>query len=1120
MSLTKRFASLLASAVMILTVCFGGIRFPDLHAAAASVPVTQLLPEEENAVHQTEFAVDSEPFSLPDSAGIPEAAVNAEDTPIFTSDIYEVTVNCSRGEIATVTLTYGNIWPAVGNVFIRGYDSESNPVGWEFGKAAGCSREIEIYGRRNGGYSLHFELIQESTDIVLNDLYIYVRVTSDTLEFYSDADQITLNKSREETEIITLTYENLPDGVDTVYIQSQHGTNRLTSLDLSGEWSGNSFCVPVTGWKNGTEDLTFRLINYDNDNVLAEITVAVNVTGDTFAFYPSQNLVEIVREPNAGASVRLNYENLPEGVDSVYMRVKHGENPVTEVDWDEWIGHAADLYISPLCSGSERLTVFLINSETDLALAETYIDIRITGSELEFYATASELTIDRSRNATQTVYLVFENLPDGTGPVYIRASHGTVRKTDWEWGSWASNMHDITFRGIEDGTEAVTFTLIASETETPLASCTVTLNVISSQVQFYASADAVTINGANRETIFITFAGVPESVKRVTVRSLSDSYQSFGYEWGEWDGATVPAILTGHQNGTDYFSLVLLDSETEDVLASLRIPVTVTGSDAPELTGSGFVWGRDNWNFCNSSPDYFGDSRYRDQISEPYLSLLASNLTNTEYTVIFNGYYYGGEWQDAWLNEQFGGSCYGMSSLIHLGVNGFFDYSSWDPAAKCIHDFCYPVESMRLSSLITYYQMLQVKDATQNVIRTVKVQSHEQNIKSILSELNSHDTVLICFQQPDWGGHAILAVGKESGSFFRSETGVTYQGRIRICDPNSSARQSDDHDIYYRTDTYEWMIPCYYRGGISSAFGARINYIGTDVSLINNGGLFDAPAYSNAAAGSFARMDMAAVSESHYLAKVKRSSDGITSMAMGTDDIITDESFRLRGTGEGSAGYLLRDIEAAYKVHQNIAEPLRATMDYDPVTLSISADAASDAVFDPDGYTAFSGDASDFCFAMTFDADYPTDWFFIGVSGEQAEKASLEQVPEGYILTADRMQNIRVTAMNRTNEAEAAFSCDYGSVLIYEVNPQTIGIAADTNGDGVYETPIAHSDILMGDMNSDRRLSISDAVLMQKVLTEDDSFYDSSSNTVRYADMDGDGCITVLDMKQMLRLLT
>ena len=1119
MNRTKRLISMLLSGMILCSACIGTGILPGMTASAAEVSnVMQPLPEETPADEPEDIAVSPEAFSAPEAGD--DAALCAEDTPIFTSDCYDVSLNYSRDETATVTLTYGNIWPATGNVFIRGYHPNDGPADWYFGKEAGCSQDIEIYGKRNGSISLHFELIQESSDMVLTDLYIFVRVTGDSFDFYADTGQITLNKTREETEIIVLTYENLPDGVRSVYIHAAHGENRLTTWDLSGDWSENSFCIPISGWKNGTEVLTFSLVNADTDAVLAEVTVIVNVKGDTFAFYPSQNQIEIERVPNAGKTVRLNYENMPDYVDTFYMRVRHGDNPVTEVNWGDWVGHAADLYITPMRSGSERLTVYLCNSATDLAIAETYIDVRVRGEELEFYASVSEAAIDRSRSETQTIYLTYENLPEDIGSVYIHAAHGDVRKTEWNWGSWAGTSHDITFSGLEDGTETVIFTLTASETGKALASCAVTLTVTSSQVQFYSSADAVYLNGTQPETIYLTFGNVPENVKNVSVQSMSASYQTFDYGWGEWSGATVPVTLTGKQDGTDFFTLTLRDGDTDEVLSSLWIPVTVTGNGEQDLTGSGFVWGRDNWNFYNRSPDCFGDSRYRDQISEPYLSLLADHLTNTEYTEVFKGYYYNGSWYEPWLNEQFGGSCYGMSSLIHLSLNGYLDYAQWDPAARCIHDFRCPVNDMKLSSLITYYQMLQIKDATQNLIRSIKIRSHEQNIKAILSELEQNDTALICFQQPDWGGHAILAIGAETGSFYRPENGETYQGRIRICDPNSSARQTDDCDIYYKTDTYEWMIPLYYRGGVASVFGARINYIGTDVSVINNGGLLEAPAYQAAEAEHLAKLEMAAVSESHYIAKIKRSASGITNIAMSGNDIITDESFRLRGIGEGTAGYLLRDPDAAYKVHQNIAEPLKATMDYDAASLSVSADAASEAVFDGSGYVAFSGDAGDYCFGMTFDETYPTDWFFIGVSGEGAKKASLEQVEKGYILSADKMQNVRISAMNRTDAAEAEFSGDYASVLIYEIDPLTIGIAADTDGDGTYEKQIGQSDVLMGDLNGDRQLTVSDAVLMQHLLSENDAFRASNTSSARFADMDGDGILTLLDMRQLLKKLT
>ena len=107
----------------------------------------------------------------------------------------------------------------------------------------------------------------------------------------------------------------------------------------------------------------------------------------------------------------------------------------------------------------------------------------------------------------------------------------------------------------------------------------------------------------------------------------------------------------------------------------------------------------------------------------------------------------------------------------------------------------------------------------------------------------------------------------------------------------------------------------------------------------------------------------------------------------------------------------------------------------------------------------------------------------------------------------EKAYGIRISAMNRTQKAEAVFSGDYASVLLYEIDPQTIGIAADPDGDGVYDQKIGQSEILLGDLNADRQLSMADAVLMQQLLTENEEFTAASTNSSRFADIDGDGMI-------------
>lgn len=1085
-------------------------------AERSQTAVTEIADEAE--VPEAAYAEDSEPLIQAESYTEAETVSIAAETLSFTADPAEVELNYSRGEAAPVALNY-TIPESVGTTYIRGYHPVNGAADWSFGYDEPGMQIINIVSKHYGTVSLHFTLVQKETDVVLAELYVFVRVTSDEMEFVSDMYELTLNLTHEESEIISLSYANLPADVKSVYIHAIHGENRLTTWDLSNPWSNGTLPIKIAGWKRGTEVLTFELVNTDTEKVLKTLTVTVNVKGDSFAFYPSQNQLEIANDPSAAKTIRMCYENMPDTVKTFHMRYVHGENPVSEVKWGEWVGHSADMTVTPVRSGSERLKIQLINSDTDFILLETYVDVIVKGSELEFYASDTALTINRSRGETATLMLTYANCPESVHSLYISAKHGNDPKTEWNWGSWASRSIDITFTGIADGTETLTFALCDFDTKKELATLTVDVTVSSDDVEFVSSEARVSISGKTQKTILLTVKRKPANVQDVMF-SISTTYQCFSYEFGISEGDTASVILTGKQNGTEYFTVDLVNSADDSVLATLRVPVTVTDCGEAVQPDAKFVWGRDNWNFVNQSPDYFADSRYIDQISEPYLTMLKNNLNNSEYIRVFKGQYYNGRWYEAMMNEVFGGSCYGMSTLIQLGVNGLFPYAEWDSSASCIHDFNYPIYDAKLNSLITYYQMLQVKGPVSELMYYTKISSHEQNIKRILSELEKNETAVVCFQQKDWGGHAVLTIGAETGTFYRPENDRTYQGRILICDPNSSPKQADDRYIYYDTDTFAWMIPHYYHGGVSSDFGAVFCLVTSDTALLNTSGLFGNTPMQAAEGTHLANMEMAAVSESHYITKVARSGGKVSNMVTASDDIIADESFRMLGSAQSrKAGYILRDSESAYKVHQNIAEVFKATLNSSDASMSISANALNDAIFDRTGYLAFSGEASDYSFGLTLNETDVTDWFFIGVSGEGAKTAELEQVEKGYLLTADCMKNVQVSALNRKQEAAVRFSCDYDSVLIYEIDPLTIGIAADTDGDGKYEKTVAKTELLMGDLNGDGALSVADCVVMRQLLNEDTAFRSASANNAYLADLNGDGLLSVTDFAALLKLV-
>lgn len=457
----------------------------------------------------------------------------------------------------------------------------------------------------------------------------------------------------------------------------------------------------------------------------------------------------------------------------------------------------------------------------------------------------------------------------------------------------------------------------------------------------------------------------------------------------------------------------------------------------------GFVWNRNNWNFNNSSyQGYFSSGKYTEQINSLYMDKLKSSLTNSEYKVIFNE-------RTGWLHENFGGSCYGMASTNFLAVENLLPYSDYSAGAISLYELSYPLVDDNVSSLITYYQMLQVKDVIQQQYRKVPNKTHKENIRNIISLLDKSDTVLIGFKKIGWGGHAVLAYGYEYGNY--KWKGKSYQGCIKICDPNSSKEYNKECNIYYNTNTYEWIIPYYSNASIDSTSGAKFNYIGADINEINYGGYLLGTA--NVGISDFvARIDATEVSQRRTVTKVSEVSGNYITQNGASNDIVEDYSYILGGASEGTIGYNLYDAESAYKLSQDSTEKLQLSMDYEDCYLEGGSDAGNYVIFDKDGYVSVSGESADYNISMTFDKNYPTDWSTIQVNGKDSKEASLEKSDQGYILSGDNLEDTEVCFSSKNDSIHISFNTEYQSAYIYETNEDTIGVKVDMDDNGTYET--------------------------------------------------------------------
>ena len=460
-----------------------------------------------------------------------------------------------------------------------------------------------------------------------------------------------------------------------------------------------------------------------------------------------------------------------------------------------------------------------------------------------------------------------------------------------------------------------------------------------------------------------------------------------------------------------------------------------------------FTWAKDNWNFTNSSSaGYFDNGQYVNQINSHYKAVLANNLTNIEYQYIFDP-------RSGWLYDKWAGSCYGMSALVHLSKAGILPYADYQSGATCLYNLKYPKANEKVSSLITYYQMIQVKDPIQYQYRTVPSKTQKENISRIISLLQTNNTVLVGFEKSGWGGHAILAYGYEYGSY--TWNGVTYQGCIKICDPNASTGYNKNYNIYYNTSSYNWTIPGY--SNMTSTKGARFNYIGADASEINNGGYLNGNKANNTN-GYVARIDAAAISDNRSITKVRNVNGNYTALNNATDDIVEADSFVLGSSNStGTAGYNLYDADSSYRVSQESAEELKLRMDYGTMSLRAESAAGRYAIFDKKAYVEVAGESADYLVGMTLNDNYPTKWFTVEASGSGANKASMLKTSQGYLLSSDNLKNVTVKANNRDEWVDLTFTTAKKQALICQSGSGELDVRVDNDNNGTFETSVKNT---------------------------------------------------------------
>ncbi len=513
-----------------------------------------------------------------------------------------------------------------------------------------------------------------------------------------------------------------------------------------------------------------------------------------------------------------------------------------------------------------------------------------------------------------------------------------------------------------------------------------------------------------------------------------------------------------------------------------------TGGLAVSADSNGtFEYGRDTWFFWNY-PDFFSDT-YSQDLFEEHRETMRKNLSNTEWYVV-----------NRYIDSEWSGNCFGFSTTSILACydllnpDDYYDYTDdwvvepYDGGDLINFHGNYATKEYPNyieQSILTYYQMMCMTEAyRQESVRQQLYMTSEERLQYLISCAESGKPTVIdlagYFNGTDqFAGHAVTAYGVEYGTYEVNDE--TYTGKVLIYDSNNGWRVSQSSfesmlpmfQMYFRLEDASWYIPAYELSSDNGYICAAVN----NIDLLNAKGLLEG---TNVYVDDNPYIDVLTVNQLQSEGKVCRvdlTEHGYTIHPEQDDSIVKMEApFYVDGSLTTEVNYYMDGEETAYAFRVDEPQELLVHQYYQNSIQSVSASSAVSTVFAPSGYAAMTGDDANYSLEMIFNDGYYTgSWYNFIVSGT-ADTASLQKTEDGYVLTSDNLQNITVTAKNDDVQANLIFSTDANSVLLQEVDENTITAKIDTDGDGTYETALpAETSVSLGDLNVDGHVDANDA---------------------------------------------
>lgn len=540
---------------------------------------------------------------------------------------------------------------------------------------------------------------------------------------------------------------------------------------------------------------------------------------------------------------------------------------------------------------------------------------------------------------------------------------------------------------------------------------------------------------------------------------------------------------------------------TPDMKGTWKYYLEINGDYNTDFSGSfevvsktDFQYKRDNWSFDNSGDNFTHDKYY---LNSNDASQLLKGLSIIEKArITFSRY---SDWH---------GSCYGMTALATLVKAGEVSSNRLPGNPSNLYKAANPNKNYNIESAINYYQLLQDTEVIQQVKAAYSRLTQSEIIREMIAINRNNDCnitpFLLGFSGTFWGtddgGHAIMVYDCKKGNY--TWNSLTYDTMFVTYDPNSTVHD-ECRCLYVNSSNNSWCIPSYMLG--SNWNNGRLSYIITGYDTLNYHGLYERASVGGriASGNYYAILRAAAMKSNVSITKLNQSSGSLGNSTISSDDEIT-VFYDVFGEDitKATLNAVLPQKDADYVFKTDKSDNYNLQMSYENLAYFVEADNGKKVTFSPEGSCRLDSAGGRCAVNAVYNnaEKCPLSW----------SNVKIESNDTGYVQLNEKYGMFLI-------ESQSLNDCSVSSVTDYDTL-SNVSINFSSNGQKayIYQKNGKVAAQVVGDLNGDYKISVSDAVILQKWLLGQET---KMPEIWQAADLCEDERIDVFDFCLLKRLL-